>query len=63
MKLKLPTTSMCFLATGVRVCGSYSATVSSLDIPLFKKLLKKLLLQYVFYSVDEYYQQNFDDCI
>jgi hypothetical protein len=26
------------------------------NVPLFKSLLKKLLLQYVFYSVDEYYQ-------
>jgi hypothetical protein len=28
---------------------------------LFKTTLKKFLLQYVFYSVDEYYQQNYND--
>jgi len=33
------------------------------NVPLFKSILKKLLLQYVFYSVDEYYQQNFNDCV
>jgi hypothetical protein len=25
--------------------------------------VRKLLLQYVFYSVEEYYQQNFNDCV
>jgi len=34
---------------------------TSNNIPLFKKLLKRLLFQYVFYSVDEYYQQKCDD--
>jgi len=33
------------------------------NVHLFKPILKKLLLQYVFYSVDEYYQQNFNDCV
>ena len=33
------------------------------NVPLFKFLLRKLLLQYAFYSVDEYYQQNFNDCV
>ena len=33
------------------------------NVPLFKSILKKLLLQYVFYSVDEYYQQSFDDYV
>ena len=30
-------------------------------VPLFKSKLKKFLLRYVFYSVDEYYQQNYND--
>ena len=34
---------------------------TSNNMPLFKKLLKRLLFQYVSYSVDEYYQQKFDD--
>jgi hypothetical protein len=29
--------------------------------PFFKSLLKNILLQYTLYSVDEYYQQNFND--
>ena len=33
------------------------------NVPLFKSLLRKLLLQYVFYSVDEYFQQNFNNCV
>ena len=31
------------------------------NIALFKTTLKKFLLQYIFYSVDEYYQQNCND--
>ena len=31
------------------------------NVALFKTVLKKFLLQYVFYSVDEYYQQNCND--
>ena len=31
------------------------------NVALFKNTLKKLLLQYIFYSVDEYYQQNYND--
>jgi len=31
------------------------------NIALFKTMLKKFLLQYIFYSVDEYYQQNCND--
>ena len=31
------------------------------NVPLFKSKLKKFLLWYVFYSVDEYYQQNYND--
>jgi len=31
------------------------------NVALFKTRLKKFLLQYVFYSVDEYYQQNYND--
>jgi len=31
------------------------------NIALFKTMLKKFLLQYILYSVDEYYQQNCND--
>jgi hypothetical protein len=31
------------------------------NVALFKTTLKKFLLQYIFYSVDEYYQQNYND--
>ena len=31
------------------------------NVALFKTMLKKFLLQYVFYSVDKYYQQNYND--
>ena len=31
------------------------------NVALFKTKLKKFLLQYIFYSVDEYYQQNYND--
>jgi len=41
----------------------YKVQKYSWNVPLFKSLLRKLLLQYVFYSVDEYYQQNFNDCV
>jgi len=34
---------------------------NSTNVALFKTTLKKFLLQYVFYSVDEYYQQNYND--
>ena len=34
---------------------------ASNNIPLFKRLIKRLLFKYVFYSVDEYYQQKFDN--
>ena len=33
----------------------------STNVALFKTTLKKFLLQYVFCSVDEYYQQNYND--
>jgi hypothetical protein len=33
----------------------------STNAALFKTTLKTFLLQYVFYSVDEYYQQNYND--
>jgi hypothetical protein len=33
------------------------------NVPLFKSILRKLLLQYDFYSTDKYYQQNFNDCV
>jgi len=31
------------------------------NVALFKSKLKKFLLRYVFYSFDEYYQQNYKD--
>jgi hypothetical protein len=31
------------------------------NVALFKSILKKFLLHYVFYSVDEYWQQNYND--
>ena len=31
------------------------------NVALFKTMLKKFLLQYVFYSADEYYQQNYKE--
>jgi len=31
------------------------------NVALFKSKLKKFLLRYAFYSVDEYYQQNYND--
>ena len=31
------------------------------NVALFKSKLKKFLLQYAFYSVDEYYQKNYND--
>ena len=34
---------------------------NSNNVALFKTTLKKFLLQYIFYSVDEYYQQNCND--
>jgi len=68
--LHLPQTGLTSVQKGVTYsgCKIYNHLPvhiknSSNNIPLFKKLLKKLLLQYVFYSVDKYYQQNFDDCI
>ena len=33
----------------------------STNVVLFKTALKKFLLHYVFYSIDEYYQQNYND--
>jgi len=68
--LHLPQTGLTLVQKGVKYsgCKIYNHLPvhiknTSNNIPLFKKLLKKLLLQYVFYSIDEYYQQNFDDCI
>jgi len=33
----------------------------STNVVLFKTALKKFLLHYVFYIIDEYYQQNYND--
>ena len=68
--LHLPQTGLTLVQKGVAYCGCkiynhlplHIKNISN-NIPLFKSLLRKLLLQYVFYSVDEYYQQNFNDCV
>jgi len=33
----------------------------STNVVLFKTALKEFLLHYVFYNIDEYYQQNYND--
>jgi hypothetical protein len=66
--LHLPQTGLTMVQKGVAYsrCKIYNhlplhiKNISN-NVPLFKSILRKLLLQYVFYSVDEYYQQNFKD--
>ena len=65
--LHLPQTGLTMVQKGVAYsgCKIYNHLPAHIkntsnNIPLFKKLLKRLF-QYVFYSVDEYYQQKFDD--
>jgi hypothetical protein len=68
--LHLPQTGLTLVQKGVAYseCKIYNHFPSHIknilnNIPLFKSMLRKLLLQYVLYSVDEYYQQNFNDCV
>ena len=68
--LHLPQTGLTLVQKGVAYSGCkiynhlplHIKNISD-NVPLFKSILKKLLLQYVFYSTDEYYQQNFNDCV
>ena len=67
--LHLPQTGLTLVQKGVAYSGCkiynhlplHIKNISD-NVPLFKSI-KKLLLQYIFYSVDEYYQQNFNDCV
>ena len=68
--LHLPQTGLTLVQKGVAYsgCKIYNHLPLHIknilnNVPLFKSMLKKLLLQYVFYSIDEYYQQNFNDCV
>lgn len=68
--LHLPQTGLTLVQKGVAYSGCkiynhlplHIKNISN-NVPLFKSLLKNLLLQYAFYSVDEYYQTNFNDCV
>ena len=68
--LHLPQTGLTLVQKGVAYSGCkiynhlplHIKKISN-NVPLFKSILRKLLLQYVFYSVDEYYQQSFDDYV
>ena len=68
--LHLPQTGLTLVQKGVAYSGCkiynhlplHIKNISN-NVPLFKSILKKLFLQYVFYSVDEYYQQNFNDYV
>jgi len=66
--LHLPLTGLTLVQKGVAYCGCkifkhLPPQIKNIlnNVPLFKSKLKKLLLRYVFYSVDEYYQQNYKD--
>ena len=66
--LHLPSTGLTLVQKGVAYsgCKIYNhlppqiKNISNI-VALFKSKLKKLLLLYIFYSVDEYYQKNYDD--
>lgn len=68
--LHLPQTGLTLVQKGVAYSGCkiynhlplHIKNISN-NVPHFKSSVKKLLLQYVFYSVDEYYQNNFYDCV
>jgi len=68
--LHLPQTGLTLVQKGVAYSGCkiynhlplHIKNISN-NVPLFKSILKKLLLRYVFYSIDEYYQENFNDCV
>jgi len=66
--LHLPLTGLTLVQKGVAYsgCKIYNHLPPKIknisnNVALFKSKLKKLLLQYVFYSVDEHYQQNYKD--
>jgi len=66
--LHLPLTGLTLVQKGVAYsgCKIYNHLPSQIknisnNVALFKSKLKKFLLWYVFYSVDEYYQQNYKD--
>jgi len=66
--LHLPLTGLTLVQKGVVYsgCKIYNHLPPQIknisnNVALFKSKLKKFLLQYVFYSVDEYYQQNYKD--
>jgi hypothetical protein len=68
--LHLPQTGLTLVQKGVLFSGCkiynhlplHIKNISN-KVPLFKSKLRNLLLQYVFYSVDEYYQQSFDNYV
>ena len=66
--LHLPLTGLTLVQKGVAYsgCKIYNHLPPQIknilnNVALFRSKLKKFLLQYVFYSVDEYYQQNYND--
>jgi hypothetical protein len=66
--LHLPLTGLTLVQKGFAYSGCKSYNHRPLQIKnmsnnvaLFKFTLKKFLLQYVFYSIDEYYQKNHND--
>jgi len=65
--LHLPSTGLTLVQKGVAYsgCKIYNHLPPQIknisnNIALFKSKLKKFLLRYAFYSVDEYYQTNYD---
>jgi len=65
--LHLPLTGLTMVQKGVAYsgCKIYNQLPPQIKnisntVALFKSKLKKFLLRYVFYSVDEYYQKNYD---
>jgi hypothetical protein len=66
--MHLPPTGLTLVQKGVAYsgCKIYNHLPPQIkeisnNVALFKTTLKKFLLQHVFYSVDEYYQQNYND--
>jgi hypothetical protein len=66
--LHLPLTGLTLVQKGVAHsgCKIYNHLPPQIknisnNVELFKSKLKKFLLRYTFYSVDKYYQQNYND--
>ena len=66
--LHLPSSGLTLIQKGVAYsgCKIYNHLPSQIEnisnnAALFKSTLKKFLFHYVFYSVDEYYLQNYND--